>query len=242
MSLAEFLKQVKPDLTLCGVLITVAVGAFWFWRFFWDYEQKLRSDQIDRLRDLIQNFRDRIIDPILRVHLDTFGTEICTKVVANLANDLYTENLVAGGPRTKELKAPEALADLLGEAALTERSQRERDAATIAVRDLLESDRGDRLFNELDRGYNHVGGMARRYRWACFWCAATGHGCLMLGILSLVGLLQALGAWRDLLWYFWLFALTESGAISLVSFILMEFYRRRLLSMWEELQLVGAPQ
>jgi hypothetical protein len=240
MSLEEFLQHIKPDLTLFGVLIALTVSAFWFWRFFWDYEQKLRSDQIDKLRDLIQNIRDRLIDPIIRKQFEIFANDICNQVVDNLANDIFEETLPAEGTRIKSLKKYETLTFLLGEQALGDRLEKESEYALAKVRDLLVSDLGNQFYNELDSANNHVWNMRRHYRWAYFWCSVTASSCLILGVILLIGLLQALGKWIDIFWYFWLFACIESFGLTVISFVVMEFHRRRLYRMWEDVQLYGA--
>ncbi len=69
MGLEEFLKVIKPELTLYVVLVTLSVIFFLIGKYFWKFEESLRNKNIKRLADVMDGYRRSYIEPILQKQL-----------------------------------------------------------------------------------------------------------------------------------------------------------------------------
>lgn len=244
MTLEEFLRSIRPDLTAYGVLLTFAVISFVAGKHFWKYEQELVAENLDRLRDLIQNFRSRHIEPVLRQELDGAISAAYEVAINGLIADLHPKDrTTAEEVSRRELSLEELrvrlkeLSDIVSEAALEARLRKLKSGST--AEGFIESASGQRIFDRLDAAYTRLADVSRRYQRACGACAGASYAFLALFLVLIIGLLRSLWAWPDLILHLWLFAGVGLFLLGIVYFVRLEFNRRGLLRLWEEFQIYG---
>lgn len=241
MSLEQFLSEIKPGLTFYALIVAFAIGAFSFWRFLWKYEKELRAEHIEQLRDLIRDFRDRNVEPVLKKQLTELARTICVQVIQNFQQDVFLEKLGPKG-RTIELRSQHEIADVLKGIKDGPRSSRVEEEVAVSekkIDDILVSEAGSRLLTDLDRSYERQSALTRNYRGACRACSSCAYSSILLSVALLLGLFQALGKWPEWLRDFWILGCVELAVLGVASFVWLEFNRRRLSKRWEELQLYG---
>jgi hypothetical protein len=237
--LQEPLQAIQPGLTLYGVLITFAVVAFAIFRHFWRYERELGNENLERLRDLLTGFRVRYIEPKINAQLDN-AIEGLESAVDIVVADLYRSSTTpAATDEGARLESDQTQSDRVSEIVLRERLFSELKNTRRAARQFLPSDSGQKLLDDLDRMFDQKSKLARHYTLARRACAQTSYACLSFSLLALAGILRVLGAWPDLIEFFWLFLLLQTLSFALYSFIRLEFHRRALFSMWEDFQFYG---
>src|SRR5437762_7979929 len=88
-SLQHLLQDIQPGLTLYGVLLTFALVSFAVSRHFWRYEKELIGENLERLRDLLEGFRLRYIEPVITNQLDNATVGAYEVAIVGLLDDLY---------------------------------------------------------------------------------------------------------------------------------------------------------
>jgi hypothetical protein len=240
-ALDQLLQGIQPGLTLYGVLLTFALVSFAFSRHFWRYEKELISENIERLRDLLEGFRRRHIEPIINTELNRTAVEAYEVAINGLLTDLYPKTRGEAGEFKYELVNDELVGQIIAEAALKDRLselktelQKGRSAEAF-----LSSASGKALLDDLDHMYQQQSTVARHYALARRACGRTCYAALCFSMLVLLGILHILGRWPNVILFFWLLLVIQAASYAIYSFIRLESHRRALLHMWEEFQLYG---
>lgn len=237
-SLEHFLQSIQPGLTLYGVLLTFAVIAFAISRHFWRYEKELIAENIDRLKDLLDGFRQQYIEPIISGQLDNATSGAYEAALLGLMDDLYPKKQGEGGVVIRELLPEESIKELLSEPALRDRlslfSRNSRSGEGF-----LASASGKALMDKLDELYEQKKALAQHYSKAQRSCARTCYGSLAFSLLTFVGILHLIVKWPRPIIYMWLLLAIQAAAYTIYSFSRLERHRRLLFRMWEKLRLHG---
>jgi hypothetical protein len=240
MDYQNIIQSIKPDLTLYSVLITLAIVAFAFGRFFWKYEKQLGEENIERIKDLINGYRVKYIDPIISKQLHDATDTGYIGAINSLIEDIHPKTYALTGSERKllndiELKEIIKIPELEGR---LEKEKRDRNFY-IPVDQFLSSESGEKLFDSLDHAYEQRIKLTAYYDHSCKYSAKCSYSFFILAILLFVGILQLIGQWPTLVINFWAFFSVQAFLSGLYYFIRIEFYRRKLMHTWKELQLYG---
>ena len=238
-NIAKLFQAVQPGLTLYGLLVTFALISFGFGKYFWEYEKTLVTENIERLKALLEGYRQRFIQPILARELANGISAAYDNALLGIIEDLYSRKTIDESGRVKREPVPEnQFRALISESGLRERldnlkAGNKKDA-------FLDSSTGERLYGELDRAYAGRDDLWQHYARASGACGRTAYCFLSLAVAFLAGLLQLLGTWPQALVIVWIIVAGELFTYGVYSFIRLEWFRRKLLRLWQELQVHGA--
>jgi hypothetical protein len=235
--LPQALEQIKPGLTLYGVLLTFFVISFAIGRHFWNYEKELMTEHSERVRDLLLGFRLRYIEPEINGRIDSAIDGAYEFAIQGLLFDLYRNEPSGLGQFQRVLVSDEQVKELIGESALNDRLARLKETRPAEM--FLSSTSGQKLLAELDQMYEKKGSVARHYAHAKRACGRTCYACLFFSLLTLLGILRVLGDWPNSITFFWLMLAVQTTAYAIYCFIKLEFHRRKLLHLWEEFEFYG---
>jgi hypothetical protein len=240
-SIEQFLQSIQPGVTLYGVLFTFALVSGAVSRQFWRYDKELITENIERLRDLLEGFRRRHIEPILNTELDRTTREAYELALNSLLADLYPKTRGEAGEFKYERVSDEKVEQIIAEAALKDRLSDLKAETTKgrSVEAFFSSASGKALLDDLDHMYEQKSTVARHYAVARQACGRTCYASLFFSVLMLLGILQLLGRWPNVILFFWLLLLIQAATYTIFSFIRLESHRHALLHMWEEFQLYG---
>lgn len=101
MTLLEFFQVIKPGLTFYGVIVTLSILFFRLWRFFWKLEKDIHDENIGRLKELIDGFREAHIEPVLEEKLIEARRDAFELALGSLSSDLKA----TGNDRQKKIDA-----------------------------------------------------------------------------------------------------------------------------------------
>ena len=233
--MGEFLESIRPGLTLYGLLLTFSLFSFVIGRFFWRFERELQSDNMERLKLLMSNHRQRNIEPILGNVLTNAVSGGHKRGILDLMTALYVEDM-AGQP-AYTLVEDERIKEIVSRGALQERIL--SFASEVSVEEYLTTLSGEGFFDNLDQAYSNKEKLSGRYRWATTYCTRASYSFLLLGLLLMFGLFQILEPWGSLLHHAWLLLCVEMLLLGAYCLVRMERFRRSLVHMWEELQIYG---
>jgi len=237
--LTKLFQSVQPGLTLYGVLLTFAVLAFSVGKYFWEFERTLITECVDRLKTLLDGHRRRSIEPILTRQIGAAISAAYDQAVLGLIGDIYgRKSMATEGQVTSEAVSDEELKALVSEDALRHRLDQLKKSDT-SVEAFLSSQSGDRLYEELEHAYREISDFWLKYRRARECCWRTSYSFLSVFILLMIGLLQLLESWPAGLVATWIFLCLLAILYGLSSFLQLEYFRRRILRAWEELQIHG---
>jgi hypothetical protein len=235
---AKLFQAVQPGLTLYGVLVTFALISFGFGKYFWEYEKTLVTENVARLKTLLDSYRQRFIEPILARELANGISAAYDDALLGIIEDLYSRKTLDESGKVKREPVPDdQFKSLISEAGLRERLDllkrgNKKDA-------FLDSSTGERLYQALDQAYASRHGLWQHYSRASGACGRTAYCFLGLAAVFLTGLLQLLGAWPQALVIVWLIVAGQLLTYGIYSFVRLEWFRRRLLRLWQELQVYG---
>lgn len=235
--LPQVLEEIKPGLTLYGVLLTFFVISFAIGRHFWSYEKELMKEHSERVRDLLVGFRLRYIEPEINGKIDSAIDAAYEFAIQGLFFDLYKTEPAGGGKSQRVLVGDEQVKELIAESALNDRLARLKETRPAEM--FLSSDSGQKLLAELDQMYEKKGNVARHYAHAKRACGRSCYACLFFSLLTLLGILRVLGDWPDSIIFFWLILAVQTTVYAIYCFIKLEFHRRKLLQLWEEFEFYG---
>ncbi|MBA7690167.1 hypothetical protein ES703_98691 [subsurface metagenome] len=238
MDFQAVLQSIKPGITLYGVLLTFAVTSLIIAKFFWNYEKQLMEENIEKLRNLMNSFRDRYVNPILRNELTEAVHSGYGSAIKDLKAELYPKVATATGFERKLIEEAK-LNSLIDYESLEKRVDNFK-AAHIDKEDIyLSSDTGEDLLDNLDRSYDQKNNLSVSYESACSACAKTSYSFLILSALLFLGILQVIGDWPKFLLFLWIVVTAQIFIFGIYSFCRLEYCRRKLIKLWKELQLYG---
>jgi hypothetical protein len=235
MTLDEFIKVVRPGITMWGVLLTFAVTAFAIAKFFWNYEKDLVVENVERVKALLDGFRAKHIEPIIVAQLRATLYSAYDVVKAQLLSDLYVPR--AGQPVA--LPAEKELRDYLTIAAIETRFSCLKKEKLGSFEQFSESAEGEKFYDSLDHCYERARSVALIYEEATKSCNRLSLACAGLGLLFMLGISQVLYHWPGVLYDCWVFASAELFVFGLWYFARLEFCRRKLLRLWKEFEIYG---
>lgn len=243
MDIQQYLQEIKPDLTLYGVLLTFGFLSLLAGRFFWRYERELIQDNVNRLRSLMDGFRTQHIEPVLEEQLlevaEASYREALEDLRDEVAENTPSAHAEAGDGRTqpKEGDVPSYTLPVRMLDARIESGHRGR--LPKGLEEFFTSATGEKFFESLDRLYNEKYSISDRYRSAKISCTFASYAFLLLGFLLLLGLTQIVYDWPIYFLYPWLslcgIVLLTAAGLS----VRMEYQRHALIGQWESLQIYG---
>lgn len=241
MTIDQFLHEVRPDLTLYGVLLTLAIFAFYAGRHLWRYEKELVEENVGRLRELMDGFRTRYVEPILKVQLLDLAEGAYREALVDLEDELDTalEDLPAvpvGESATPGAHARRGLRRAIER--LTDRGW-EHTRAERSLEEFFSSATGEDFFRKLDGAYSARQQLSSAYYRAKICCSLAAYSFFGLGIALLAGMVQITVPWPEFVRYPWWSMLGLLALLSMALVIRMETARRRLINQWEDLQVRG---
>jgi hypothetical protein len=236
MTAPEFFHAIRPDITVYGVLLTLAVVFFAIGKHFWRYENELRKDYLERLKDLLSNFRRSNVEPLLQERFVRAREDAYDLSIKGLLNDLYPVGRTETGQPRKELVDEKSLKELISTTALEARLSALKTSDT-AVERFLSTASGDQLFDNLDRQYERKGDLTFQYHRACQACYQVAYSFFSLALIVLLGLIKILYPWPDIVFYVWILLAIEVFCVGIWCLIKLELHRSKLLRRWEGLQL-----
>ena len=239
MGLEEILQIIKPGLTLYGVLVTLSVLFFLAGRFFWRFEDQLRKDYIERLRDLMQGFRASHIEPFFGEQLVKAREEAYSLLATDLLADFYEKKEMANGTFQRELKGSDEISKLVSEAALENRVDRLKKADEEGIVRFLDSGSGEEIFSKLDLQYARKSEFWLHYLKACSACKRIAYASFGLSVLMMLGLLKSVASWPEATYLFWIFIAGQTLVYAIYSFVRLEIGRNRMTVLWEKFQIYG---
>lgn len=237
MGLEQVLQTTKPDINLWVVLLTFAGAAFAAGRFFWKYEKDLGEENIERIKDLIDGFRRLHIEPIFSKELSIARDTGYYSAVKGLIGELYSKSYSESGEIQQKLVEHDKLKDILQINELNKRI--ERDKAETKIEVFLSSDPARELFDNLDHAYERKSYLSGYYNNACISCAKASYSFFTLSFLLFSGMLQIVLQWSGLFLSFWLFTSILVLVYGIYSLVKLEYYRRKLFTLWKELKFYG---
>jgi hypothetical protein len=242
----KLLQAIQPGLALWGVLFTFALVSFRIGKYFWEYDKTLISENVERLKALLEGYRRRAIEPILTREFAAAVSAAYDEAILGLIGDIYSGKDI--GPSEQAQGQParalvrsavteEDLRTMIAEGELRKRLESLKRASRSEA--FLASPTGEKLYDELDHAYGSRDDLRQHYARARRACGRTAYSFLTLSFVLLAGLLQLLNAWPVVLAVVWATIAAEAFAYGLYSFMRLEWSRRTLLRLWEELQIYG---
>jgi hypothetical protein len=237
---AKLFQAIQPGLTVYGVLLTFALISFGIGKYFWEYDKTLIGENVERLKSLLEGYRRRSIEPILNKQLAAAVSAAYDGAILGLIGDIYSQKRIGpGGEFTEESVPDEELKAMLSKHELGERLKSLKRGTDTTAGGFLASTTGETLYDELDHAYARRDDLHQHYARARRACGRTAYSFLGLSFLLLAGLLQILSGWPMVVVIVWLTVAGEVFVCGLYSFVRLELSRRRLLRLWEELQIYG---
>jgi len=235
MTFEEFIKFIRPGITTWGVLLTFALTAFAFAKFFWNYEKDLLLENVERLKGLLDGFRAKYIEPIIVAQLRATFNSAHDIVKAQLLSDLYRPRV--GQPPA--LPPDNELREYLAYTALERRLTQMKNEKPGSFEAFSESPEGAKLYDTLDHSYDRARSISVSYEEATKSCCRVSLACLGLGFLCMAGISQVLYHWPEAMYWCWIFACGQIVVIGLCYFTRLEICRRKLLKLWKEFEIYG---
>jgi hypothetical protein len=235
--LQQILQEIRPGLTLYGVLLTFFVVAFAIGRHFWTHEKELTNEHSERIRDLLAGFRLRYIEPKINEKMDSAIDGAYESVIQGLLNDLYDTVPAGPGESKRVLISDDKLHDVIGEPALQERLKVLKRTRPVEM--FLSSDSGQKVLADLDRMYLQKSSLARHYTQAKIACGRACYAWFLVALLMLIGITRVLGEWSNTVIFLWLIVSVEAAGYAIYSVIKVEVHRRKLIAIWEEFEFYG---
>ncbi len=230
MTVEDFLGSVQPNLTILAALF----GAlFLFLKLFWhflSYEKELREENLNRVKDLLSNSLDiQIVEPLQK----------------ELGN-----NIMLGYRYAVSLFYPKSYNPSTQQKDHTLIVDNGTNVAEIANKDLTEivanlsgqnvaQKTGQDLFIFLEKRYQKTAVFIAQYEKIKFCCRMTWSSCLILGLLSAVGMPVYLIHDNLLLIHFWIFTSASIAILGLYFFTKLFWCRHNLIKDWEKLKIYG---
>lgn len=240
------MQTTKPDITLWGILLTFTGAAFAAGRFFWKYEKDLGEQNIERTKELMDGFRHLYIEPIFSKELSDAMDAGYNSAINGLIGELYSKSYSESGETQQKLVEYDQLKDILQIQTLNNRLGRDKAAiGTIPgysapkIEAFLSSESGRALFENLDHTYERKSYLSSHYDNACLACAKASYAFFSLSFLFLAGMLQIVQQWSGLLLYFWFFTSILALVYGIYFLIKLEYYRRKLFTLWKEMKFYG---
>jgi len=238
MNYEAWLQSIKPGVTLYGVLLTLAVTSLLIAKFFWTYEKQLVEEYIEKVKDLLNSFRDEFVHPILRNELNNSVYSGFVSAIEDLKADLYPKVATATGFERKLVDQKE-LTSFVDSESLEERMADFKATLGDKGDRYLSSDTGEDFLNNLDKIYEQKRSISMSYESACSTCAKTSYSFFILSTFLFIGILRVIGEWPKFLFIFWIIVTVQAFIFGIYSFCRLEYYRRKLIKSWKELQLYG---
>jgi hypothetical protein len=235
----EFLKSIRPDLTLYGVLVTFSVISFLVGKYFWKFEGQLRRENIERLMDLMGGFRRTYIEPFLMRQMIEGRKNAYSNLVNGLLVDIYEKERAETREVQYKLVNVDKLKDIINESALKRRIDQLGKADEEVIEQFFISASGDELFDKLDHQYENKYEISIQYHKACRACKHLSYAFFFLALSLITGVSQIFIYWDKMVFFFWIFVSLEALAYGIYSFIKLEYYRSKLIRTWEDLQIYG---
>lgn len=237
MDLEAVIQSIKPGITLWGVLLTFAVTSLIIAKFFWNYEKQLMEENVEKVRDLMNSFRDMYVNPILNNELTEAVFSGYGSAIIELRADLYPKK--AAPPKGRELVNEEELNSLIDYESLEKRVDKFKADYSDKGDIYLSSDTGEDLLDNLDRNYDQKSNLSVSYESACSACAKTSYSFFILSTLFFIGILRVIGEWPQFFLFLWIVVTAQAFLYGVYYFCKLEYCRRKLIGLWKELQLHG---
>jgi hypothetical protein len=234
----DFLKLIKPDLTLIATLFGFLILFLQlFWRFL-NYEDKLRDENLSRVKDLNFSFRKKHIEKKISEWYIEIKTNTFKWAIDTFSNDFFIiETNEVDGTIEKKIKAIGEIGEVLNPTNLQNKIGLARKDIEKETSEYFYSTLGQDFFNSLDLLYNKKDKINNMYHRMILYCRTLWWSCLIMSIMSIIGvIIQLIGA-TDTIIHFWVFTYFLFFSIGAFSFAVLFYKRNRLVTYWETKQL-----
>lgn len=232
----QFLRLIKPDLTWYGFLVTMSAASFTVAWTLWRYEREFIREYVEKLKGLFSEFDERHILPLIVQHFAAAISSGLDEAENRLLDVLYPGAGQAGRPAPlvddatlKSLVSPSSIRTIMEEV--------KKAGSGTKIRAFLDSPSGKELLDKLSRMYDLRQRFGTKYRAARDACRATVYAFLLLAMFLLIGTLSIVYPWKDVAFHMWVAVVVILLAWGVYSFCRLEYMRRGLTEMWEELEL-----
>jgi len=240
MSFEEFLKLIQPNLTIFAVLFTFSIVLIQlFWKFL-KYEGIIREENLNKIKDLNSSFRSKKIEGKIKSLLTDFKQNGFKLAINKFLNLIYPSEFDASkGIYVRTLKDQTEIEKLVEEVSITKVFEDSDEKINEESEYFFSTVSGQDFLYTLDRLYEEKNKINKTYFSIKRYCKGVWICCLVLSIMSLLGIIIILSDTPEKLFTIWIYTSVLFFIGGLISFGLLFYKRDSINEEWEKQQLHG---
>lgn len=238
--LAEFLKNIEPNLTTGGVLFAVSFSLFKLSHYFWLHENEIAKENFEKIKNILGEYKDIYIRPIIISHVKEWVSGAYTEAVSVLADQLtqlkvHTHQTQAQTVQYVLKDDIETICSPYSKAELVTQLKK-----NDKVEGFFSTKGGVGLLDKLDNMYLKARDYKRIYDLKISACQNLSYSLFGLTFLSFTSMLHLVISFHLALIYLYIYCAIFLIGATLVNFIKFASLRRKLRTLWEELKITGS--